>query len=362
MKPMALFKSTTDGTALTRWTRDQLLTFEWTPFESPEKLVISTHFREKIEALCRGFAQGEAAHHAARLSWRRGVFLFGPSGSGKTAASRAIARILGWEHFTIPAHEVLDSHLLEHALSDAIASSKRVIVLEDVDLVIQRMDPEIFFTLLDHAQERADGTFWIATSRRPENSPKTQLVRPGRFEESIRTELPSKALRRELLMNDFLVPYYATVGSAMGSLRVVPHSDGATTDVAGDGIPANPGTPALSDEDRLLGELVEQTEGLGFSHFEEMRQIGARLKLDGQEARVWEEIQSYIQDQIIAGDRWGGISETNTELEERIRHSDSRILSAAMDMTDVFRTLMEKVIGDAAEKARTAENEQGTNH
>jgi SpoVK/Ycf46/Vps4 family AAA+-type ATPase len=311
---------------LQRWTRDEILSFSWTPFESVEKLALPPFLKSRIELTATSFRDGREAYHSVKLSWRRGIFFYGASGTGKTAASRAIARALDWDHLTIPAHEILDSHLLEHALADAVAKNERVIVLEDVDQMVERMEPEVFFTLLDHAMERAEGSFWIATSRHPEKAPKTQLVRPGRFDESIRLDLPGAPLRKEILMNDFVVPFFSTLSE---------------------------------DEEKTLTALVEETEGLSFSHFEEMRQIAARLKLEGRESEFWETIHGYIQDQIIAGDRWGGISDATTDLNERVRHIDSRVLSAALDMTDVFRALLDKTLGDAAEKSRQAQNEEG---
>lgn len=313
-------------TKILRWTRDGILSFAWTPHESVEKLALAPALKERLERTAASFRDGRDAYHSVKLSWRRGIFFFGPSGSGKTAASRALARSLGWEHLTIPAHEVLDSHLFEHALSDAIARDKRVLVLEDVDRIVKHMETEVFFTLLDHAMERADASFWVATSRHPEDSPKTQLIRPGRFDESIRMELPAAALRKEILMNDFVVPFFSTLSE---------------------------------DDEKLLSELVELTAGLSYSHFEEMRQIAARLKIEKRETEFWEIVRVYIQDQLIAGDRWGGLSDATTDLGERIRHVDSRVLQAALDMSDVFRGLMEKVIGDAAEKSRLAQNEEG---
>lgn len=314
------------ATKILRWTRDGILGFAWTPHESVEKLALSPALKDRLERTAATFKEGRDAYHAVKLSWRRGIFFFGPSGAGKTSASRALARALGWEHLTIPAHEILDSHLFERALFDVIAKDKRVIVLEDVDQIVKRMEPEVFFTLLDHAMERADGTFWIATSRHPEDSPKTQLVRPGRFDESIRTEWPAATLRKELLMNDFVVPFFSTLSE---------------------------------DEEKLLAELVEMTSGLSYAHFEEMRQIAARLKIENREAEFWETVRGYIQDQLIAGDRWGGLSDSTHDLSERVRHVDSRVLQAALDMSDVFRGLIEKVIGDAAEKSRQTQNEEG---
>jgi SpoVK/Ycf46/Vps4 family AAA+-type ATPase len=188
------------------------------------------------------------------------------------------------------------------------------VVLEDVDRMISRMETQEFFELLDHAMERVDGIFWIATTSRPEASPKTQLVRPGRFDESLRMDLPGTGLRQEILMNEFVVPFFPTLSD---------------------------------DEEKLLLELVEVTQGLSYAHFAEMRQIAARLKLDGRENELWAELRAYIQDQVIASDRSGGLSDATVHLRVRAEEVDSRLLTAALDMTDVLRALMDKTVADA---------------
>jgi SpoVK/Ycf46/Vps4 family AAA+-type ATPase len=302
-----------------RWTRDGLLHFNWNSYESFESLILVQNLREKITKRVQLFREGKEIFQSARLSWRYGYLLFGQTGTGKTAATRAIARFLEWDYFTIPAHEILDSHLLERALAEVIQKPHRVIVLEDVDQMIERMEPEVFFCLIDHAMERAEGTFWIATTRHAENTPKTQMIRPGRFDESIRFDLPSSDLRKELLA------------------RLLPEE-------------------IREPNEAQIPEYVSLTEGLTFAHFEELRQIVARMRLEKIEAGDFlPVIKSYIEDQLIGGDRLGGLSDQTMELRERVRQVDSRVLASALDMTDVFRTLMEKVIGDAAEQAKKGE-------
>ena len=151
---------------LLRWTRDGFLPFAWCAHETVEKLAISPQIRNRIELTASSFKSGQEAYHSVHLSWRRGFFFFGPSGTGKTAASRALARALDWPHLTIPAHEILDAHLFERALWEVTARPAHVVVLENVDIMIKRMETEDFFTLLDHAMERAEGSFWIATDRK----------------------------------------------------------------------------------------------------------------------------------------------------------------------------------------------------
>jgi len=305
--------------SLLRWTRDGVFKFQFNAFESVDQLVISPQLRARLQAITEVFLGARPEYHKMRLPWREGLMLFGASGSGKTAASRAIALALGWDHFSIPAHQILDSHLFERALSDAVSGNQRVILLEDIDQIIRTMEPSVFFTLLDHAMERADGSFWVASTRAPELMPKTQLIRPGRISQAIRLDPPSAALRKELLHN-LLTPY--------------------GEDVLPEGLEAS------------IGTLTESTAGLTYSHFEELRQVLARLQIEGRTSELWSAMQSYLQDQVIAGDRLGGVSTQAQDLEARVRQVDSRTLMAALDMTDVFRRLMEKVIADAAEEAK----------
>lgn len=358
---------------LLRWTRNGVLRFSWNKAESFEKLVLTPALREKILIRLDQFNKGEKHFHRLELPWRFGIYFFGASGSGKTAASRGIARHLEWDHFSIPAHEILDAHLFEHALSSAISQPKRVVVLEDVDLMIKRMEPEVFFTLLDHALERAEGSFWIATSRNSENTPKIQLIRPGRFDETIRFELPNLSLRREFFgqllgieptsVEPALIEPTSGEPSSPDQPNQYDHHDqhnktngelSGQSDIQPELIPSTSG----SNRQSWLTEWSEMSEGMSFAHFEELRQIWVRLEL---EQRVNEEIytavRTYIEDQLIAGDRWGGISDQTQRLEERVRHIDSRVLMAALDMTDVFRALIEKTIGDAAAQASQSQTE-----
>ncbi len=319
---------------LYRWTRDRILHFPWGPFETLDRLVLNPILRERLRRIVESFQGSRDRYHELKLPWRRGIFVFGASGCGKSACSRGVARALSWDHFVIPAHEILDSHLLERALGEAVSAPARVIVLDDVDLIIKRMETEDFFTLLDHSMDRADGTFWVATSRHPEDTPKTQLIRPGRLEDPIRLERPSPNLRRELLQS-----------------------------LAGAALPDAPAAPPLG-EDELppltpLDEMVENTEGLTFAHFEEIRVILARVQAEGRKGESWTELENYVKDQFIAGDRWGGLSDLTEKLNQRVAAMDPRVLMAALDMTDVFRALMDKVIGDAALAAQQQAQQGG---
>ena len=308
----------TDETRMGRWTRDGILYFRWSRSETLEKLAFPPLLREKLIQRVGVFLQGEESCHALDLPWRYGIFFYGPSGSGKTAAGKALARALGWNHVTIPAHEILDSHSLERALHDVTGRANQVLVLEDVERVTQAMESKLFFTLLDHAMEKSEGCLWVATSSHPEKAAKGMLIRPGRFDESIRLELPSVETRKTLLQN-----FVQRAGHQID--------------------------PAMVET------WAAEMDGLSYAHFEELRQILVRARLEQRDlAGVSADLESFVQDQLISGDRWGEGSDLVEDLERKVRNVDPRILIASLEMTDVFKKLLEKMIGDAAEQARAA--------
>ncbi len=339
--------------SLLRWTRDGALTLPWAAHESFDSLVQTPALQERLRGIATRFREGKGAFARRSLTWRCGLFLFGPAGTGKSAAARAIARLLEWDCVSIPAHEILDSHLFESAM--AFAATKEgpcVIVLEDIDELIRRMEPHVFFTILDQAMYRTEGALWIATTRHAEHAPKTQLLRPGRFEDAIRFDHPSTDLRR-LLLEHCLPEATATLPSQGPVTDTAWMSNSETlSDAAGSASDSVAFSSVSPIAETFLDEMVAATAGLSFSQFEEIRLVTIRAELDEKSGTLESEIRTYVQDQIIAGDRSGGVSDLTEEVEERVRQLDPRVLKAALDMTDVFRTLMEKTIGDAAEKAR----------
>jgi SpoVK/Ycf46/Vps4 family AAA+-type ATPase len=323
---------------LIRWTRGGEAHFGWSPFETEDRLLLAPAARDFFQELFRYFENARERFHREGLVWSTSLFLYGPSGSGKTAFSRAIARRLQWGHYTIPAHEILDAHFLEAALAQALSGAERVIVLEDVDQTVRRMDAPVFFELLDHAMGRADSVIWVATSQDPARAPKTQLLRPSRFEQSLRMELPSLSLRRTLLA-DILQEPENTPSDENGSALSDSHEEAVSSSDS----PDSPTTMAT--------ELAELTQGLSFSHFEELRRVAARGRILGESREeLLRRAQEFCTDQLIASDRFGGASALQMELDTRVAQVDPRILLASLELTDVFKKLIEKSISDAIQQ------------
>ncbi|MCC7442903.1 MAG: AAA family ATPase [Bdellovibrionales bacterium] len=311
------------------WTRGGWVQFPWTDHEVPERLVLSAGLRAELDRLASMFSAGRDQARALRIPWTSSACFYGPSGTGKSAGSRYIARKLGWPHLTIPAHQILDAHFFQRAMADAAEESGRVIALENIDQMYERMEPEEFFSIFDFAIERAEGFVWIGTTRHAARLPKSQFVRPGRLERMVRFDQPDAPLRRALWI-ELLVPHFSSIdpgqeGQAQGS-----ELDEAT-----------------------LTELVARSEGLVHAHFEELRRISARLRTEGRQMELLGEAESFMNDQILTPDRTGGISDSTRLLTERLEQSDARTLMAAMDMADVLKRIMKKVVADAFEDAQT---------
>ena len=300
-----------------QWSRHGWLPFPPPRHEDPARLIYDAPLRATLERLARLFRDGRENFEALRLPWRSGLLLSGPAGQGKTAATRALALFMGktTPYITVDSSEITGAGALQKALSDLLTFQQtlpapRIVVLDQIDQMIARMETQEFFSLLDHALARSEGTLWVGTTRHAELLPKTQSIRPGRFDRSLRFEGPSLELREVLLRN----------------------------------LPLG-----LSDENSFR-ELLELSEGLTYAHFEELRQICAGLLLEGREHEIPDAVRSHMRDQLISGDREGGVSDSTSEVNRRVTEVDPRVLRAALDMTDVIEALMEKTLDAAFEK------------
>lgn len=324
-------KTSTDLPKLLLWTRAGYVEASWGPYETFESLVFSAGLQAQLQKLALGLMGSQDYCAKAKLPWRRGAFLFGPEGCGKSAASRAVALLLGWPHITIASHEILDAHHLIRALAETTRGRPCVVVLDNIDQLLQRIDEGDFFDAFDFASERADGVFWFVTSRKPEQLPKNQLVRPGRFEELLRMAPPAADVKRKYYEN-YLEPF---MNSALG------------------------GTPeALEPAKAEHLALLDENENLSFAHLQEMRLLIAKVLMDGTPDKLVGDFQMFCQEQVISGDRSGSASSQTKELEERVRLSDPRLLMSSLLVVDAFKKIVEATLANASE-ALTAAKQDG---
>ncbi len=318
---------------LLQWSRTGTVECPWGAYENFELLVFSAALQTQIQKLALGFLGAQDFCIKARLPWRRGAFVFGPGGSGKSAASRAIALLLGWQHITIPAHEIMDANHLTRALIECARHSSSVIVLDNIDQILTRIDETVFFDIFDLVSERADGIVWIVTSRKPETIPKNQLVRPGRFEEALRLTPPNADVKKKYY-ETYLEPFMV---AALG------------------------GQPEALGQAKLEHiALLESNPDLSYAHLQEMRLLIAKVIMDGDPERLVPEFQLFCQEQVIAGDRWGSPSSQSNELADRIKLSDPRLLMSALHITDAFKKIVEATISNATDAIKAAQSESNS--
>ena len=318
---------------LLQWSRSGVVEAPWGAYETFESLVFGAGMQTTLQKLALGFLGAQDFCVKAKLPWRRGAFVFGPGGSGKSAASRAIALLLGWQHITIPAYEILDTNHLTRALFECARHSPSVVVLDNIDQILTRIDETAFFDIFDNVSERSDGIFWIVTSRKPEHVPKNQLVRPGRFEEPLRLTPPSGEVKKKYY-ETYLEPFMVA---------------------------------ALGGEPEALGHaklehiaLLESNPDLSFAHLQEMRLLIAKVIMDGDPEKLVPEFQMFCQEQVISGDRWGSPSSQSNELADRVRLSDPRLLLSALHITDAFKKIVEATISNAGEALKAAQSESNS--
>lgn len=314
---------TNERPKLLHWTRAGFEEGSWGSYETFESLVFSQTLGDQVQKLALGFLGAEDFCRKARLTWRRGAFVFGKQGVGKSALSRAIALQLGFKHITIAAQEILDSSLLTRALLSLKTQTPAVVVIENLDQILKRVDAQAFLDLFDYVSERLEGVFWIATTRNAEDVPKNQIVRPGRFEESLRLGSPPNDVRKRFY-ETYLEPFM------------------------GDGLEST-----KSEHIALLESIPE----LSFAQLQEMRLLVAKVLMDGVPESLSSAFRVFAEEQAIAGDRSGGVAAALQDVGERMRLTDPRLLMSALHITDAFKIIVEATVGNASEALLSAQSE-----
>lgn len=293
-----------------RWTRSGLIEVPVGPYDSFEGLAFSEDTAKTLSRIAMGLTSAKEACHNLKLPWRYGCFLFGAPGSGKSAASQSLALLLGWNHLSISESEILDAHYFARALASVPAVAPLVVSIENIDSILTRVDVKDFVDIFDDFNARVQGAVWIATTRRPEETPKNILVRPGRFDEPVRLSYPDRAMR-DRYFKTYVYPLIPSIDSL--------------------------------GQDRYQS-ILDFSEGFSFSHLSEMRYAISSALIRADSADLLDLLISYAQDQSIHLDRWSGVTAQNVQLEERVKLSDPRMLHTALLMTDIIKKIVESTL------------------
>jgi SpoVK/Ycf46/Vps4 family AAA+-type ATPase len=219
-----------------------------------DQLLLPSAIRQRLAAeVVRFFAPDAAALYASlRVPYRRGVLFHGPPGNGKTSVIRAIGVALPNVPGMIlrPDHR-FDSDDLEVVFRRWTAHAPAVLVIEDLDWLIERVNVSMLLNLMDGIESPpAGGLLLMATTNHPEKLDPAINNRPGRFDVVIGVPPPDAELRLRFLRER------------------APDVDAAALEAAG-----------------------ERTAGLSFAHLEELLRLSGLLAIHaGRTARTADDV------------------------------------------------------------------------
>jgi chaperone BCS1 len=153
---------------------------------SLDTIYLKPEIKTKLQHDLINFQNSKAKYHAHGVPYRRSYLLYGPGGTGKSSTIFSVAGYLGYDIYIF---NLADPDLSDNEVLRAIQEvySKSIVVFEDLDFIIERMqqpDTNMSLTLagiyniLDGISMPSDLLIFITTNsldKIPRN-----LMRPGR--------------------------------------------------------------------------------------------------------------------------------------------------------------------------------------
>ena len=140
------------------------------------------------------------------LKPKRGVLLVGPPGTGKTTIGRALAHRLRGKFFLIDGTVIAGTPMfyqqLHHVFEAAMRNAPAVVFIDDSDVIFEGQDPGLYrylLTMLDGLESESAGGVCLVLTAMDVGSLPPALVRSGRIELWLETQLPDTAARAAIL-------------------------------------------------------------------------------------------------------------------------------------------------------------------
>jgi transitional endoplasmic reticulum ATPase len=145
--------------------------------------------------------------------------LAGPPGTGKTTIGRALAHRLRGKFFLIDGTVIAGTpHFygqLHHVFEAAMRNAPSVVFIDDSDVIFEGQDPGLYrylLTMLDGLESESAGGVCLILTAMDVGSLPPALVRSGRVELWLETQLPDANARRAIL-DDLCAELPASMGS-----------------------------------------------------------------------------------------------------------------------------------------------------
>jgi AAA+ superfamily predicted ATPase len=140
------------------------------------------------------------------LKPKRGVLLAGPPGTGKTTIGRALAHRLRGKFFLVDGTVIAGTPMFYQQLHGVFEAAMRnapsVVFIDDSDVIFEGQDPGLYrylLTMLDGLESESAGGVCLVLTAMDVGSLPPALVRSGRIELWLETQLPDLEARRAIL-------------------------------------------------------------------------------------------------------------------------------------------------------------------
>lgn len=221
-----------------------------------DALFLPPAIRTRIDTEVVRFFSPEAAAMYASLGvpYRRGVLLHGPPGNGKTSMIRLIgSRLPSVPGILLRPSANFDADQLAGVFRRWTEEAPCILVVEDLDWLLERVDVSSFLNLIDGVDSSATGgLLLVATTNHPERLDPAVNNRPGRFDVVVEVPGPDESLRLAFLRR---------------------HLDGC--------------------DEALLRELAADGDGLAFAHLHEVIRLAGLIAINaGRTTRTDDDVRA----------------------------------------------------------------------